>query len=172
MTAAVSTAATVESTAATVESATTAAVESATTTAVESATTAMEAIATVKPAAITATMESAAVSAPVAVAAMTVVSAVTVISAAIVATAAVESAAIVTAVVPGAGADEDAVDKVIRSVVAVGRAGVRIVVVVTVNAGWCGADGTVDGAYPDAHGNLSMGAGRDEKQNSQQCNIF
>jgi hypothetical protein len=77
----------------------------------------------------------------------------------------VEAVAIV-AVVPGAGADEDAAGEVIRSVVAVWSAGVRIVAVVAVSADWRRADGTVYGTYSNAHPNLRVGAARSKKQNS------
>ena len=69
----------------------------------------------------------------------------------------VETAAIV-AVEPGAGSDEDSSDEVVRPVVAVRSAGVRIVTVVTVGAGGCRANGAVDGAYSNGHANLGVGA--------------
>jgi hypothetical protein len=74
---------------------------------------------------------------PAAIAATTVV---TVSAAAIISTATVAiSAAIVAtsvAVEPGAGADEDAADEIIRSIEAVGGAGVRIIAVVAIGADW------------------------------------
>jgi len=92
--------------------------------------------------------------------------------AAVVAAAAVEAATIVAAVEPRAGADEDASNEVVRAVVAVRSAGVRIVAVVTVSAGRSRADGAVNRAYADADANLRVGVARSKKQNSQQCNIF
>ena len=75
---------------------------------------------------------------------------------------------------PGAGADEDATDEVVRPVVTVGSAGVRIVAVVTVSANRRGANGTVYGTDSDtnAEPNLRVGAARGKKQYSHQSNIF
>ena len=103
-----------------------------------------------------------------------VVTAVSVVAVAIVAATTVEAATIVTTAVvatvePGAGADEDAADEVVRAIVAVWSACVRIVAVVTVGADRRRA---VDGAHSNGHANLGVGAARGEKQNSQQCNIF
>jgi len=98
-----------------------------------------------------------------------VVAAMSIITVAVIAATTVEAAAIVTAVEPRAGADEDPADEIVRAVVTVWCAGVRIVAVVTVGAGRCSA---VNGAYSDADANLGVGAGSGEKQNSQQCNIF
>src|SRR5262249_21853706 len=59
------------------------------------------------------------------------------------------------AVIPGAGADEDAVHEVTRAVVAVGGAGVRIVAVIAIGTDWSGThDG---GANGDADTDLRMG---------------
>jgi hypothetical protein len=114
------------------------------------------------------------VAASVPVDAMSVVSSPAIISttavistAAIICTATVEATAIVAAVVPRAGADEDAADEVIRPIVAVGGASVRIVTVVTVGTNRSGADGAVNGAYPDAYANLRLGSTSGKKQNSQ-----
>ena len=140
-------------------------------TTVEPATAAVETIAAVK-AAITAaetfpTAESAITATETFVA---VVAAASVEAMAVIAATTVEAAAIVAAVEPWAGADEDAADEVVRAIVAVGRAGVRIVAVVTVGADRRGA---VNWAYADADANLRVGAARrGEKQNSQQCTIF
>jgi hypothetical protein len=75
--------------------------------------------------------------------AMTVIPAASVISPIIVAISATVAAIIVAmaiiAVVPGAGADEDATYKPVRAVVSVGSAGVRIIIVVAVGADWRGA---------------------------------
>jgi hypothetical protein len=88
------------------------------------------------------------------------------------ATSVVPAAAIVAAVEPGAGADEDAAGEVVRAVEAVWSAGVRIVAVVTVGAGWRWANRAVHGTYSNPDTNLSVGIARGKKQNSQQCNIF
>src|SRR5580704_4537161 len=110
--------------------------------------------------------------APVAVAAvaiiatMFVVAATSVVAVAVVTASTVEAAAVVAAVVPGAGADEDATDEVVRPVVAVRSAGVRIVAVVTISAGGCRPDGAIHGTYSDAHGKLCVGVSRGKKQNS------
>lgn len=75
----------------------------------------------------------------------------------------------VPAVEPGAGTNEDAVHEVVRAVVAVGRAGVRIVAVVAISAdrGWTDGNGASD-ANTDADANLGMGAACcGEEQNSQ-----
>src|ERR1700746_49796 len=92
--------------------------------------------------------------------------------AAVVATATVEAATIVAAVEPRAGTDEDASDEVVRAVVAVRSAGVRIVAVVAVSAGRSRADGAVNRAYADADRNLGVGFARGKNQTPQQCNIF
>jgi len=138
------------------------AVEPATTAAVESIT-----------AVIAAADEAAGIASPVAVVRVSVIPAVSVVpTASVVAATTVKASAIVAAVEPGAGADEDAADEVIRAVEAVWSAGVRIVAVVTVGAGWRWTDGTVHGTYSNPHANLSVGITRGKKQNSQQCNIF
>jgi hypothetical protein len=103
---------------------------------------------------------------------MAVKTATSIVAVAVIAATTVEAAAVVTAVEPWAGADEDAADEVVRSVIAVGSASIGIVAVVTVGAGRGGADGTVNRAYPNAETNLRVGAARGKKQNSQQCNIF
>jgi len=103
---------------------------------------------------------------------MAVKTATSIVAVAVIAATTVEAAAVVTAVEPWAGADEDAADEVVRSVIAVGSASIGIVAVVTVGAGRGGADGTVNRAYPDTETNLRVGAARGKKQNSQQSNIF
>jgi len=97
---------------------------------------------------------------------MAVEPATSIITATIIAATTVESAAVVAAVKPGASADEDTAGEVVRAVVAIGRASVRIVTVVTVGADWGGADGAVHGAYPDAHAELRLGGTSGQKQNS------
>ena len=154
-------------------------------TTVEPASTAsVEAVAAMESAVITAAVETAAVAAtdeavgfstPVAVTAVSIVGAMPVIAMSVVA-AAIKSATVeamaIEAVEPGAGADEDAAGEVIRSVVAVRSASVRIVAVVTVSADWRRADGAVHGTYSNGHANLCVGASRSKKQNSQQSSIF
>ena len=151
-------------------------------TAVEPATTTtVEAVAAMESAVITAAMETAAVAAtdeavgfstPVAVTAVSIVGAMPVIAMSVVA-AAIKSATVeAMPMEPGAGADEDAAGEVVRSVVTVRSASVRIVAVVTVSADWRRADGAVHGTYSNGHANLCVGASRSKKQNSQQSSIF
>jgi hypothetical protein len=149
----------------TVESATAATMESTATAAVESS-------AAVKATMVTATDKASGIAAPVAVIAASVVAAVSIVTVAVVTAAAVEAVAIVAAVEPRTGADEDAADEVVRPVVAVRSAGVRIVAVVTISAGGCRPDGAVHGTYSDAHGKLCVSVSRGKKQDSQQSNIF
>ena len=139
------------------------------------ATAAMESTTAVE-APITATDEAVRVSAAIAV--VPIVTAVAVVTAAAVVAmavipATVEAVAIVAAVEPRASADEDAADEVVRPVIAIRGAGVRIIAVVTVGANRRWADGAVDGTYSNGHANLRVSAARGgKKQNSQQCNIF
>jgi hypothetical protein len=144
----------------------------ASTTVEPAATASVEAIAAVESAAVAATDEAVGFSTPVAVTAVAIIAAMPVIAMSVVAaaiiSATVEAVAIV-AVEPGAGADEDATDEVIRPVVAVWSASVRIVAVVTVSADWRGA---VHGTYSNGHANLRVGASRGKKQNSKQSSIF
>src|SRR6202035_1241833 len=117
------------------------------------------------------TDEAVRVAAPVAVIAASIVATVAVIATvSIVAATAVVTVAVVTAatveavaiapVEPRTGADEDAAAEVVRPVVAVGSAGVRIVAVVTIGAGRCWPDGAVHGTYSNTHGNLRVGVSR------------
>ena len=135
-------------------------------TAVEpAATAAMEAIASVEAAAVATTMPAAVTITTTTVIAAATIVAMPVVAASIIA-ATVETAAVV-AVIPRTSADEDSAGEVVRSVVAVGRAGVRIVAVVTVGADRRWANGAVNGAYADANANLGVGAARcGKKQNS------
>jgi hypothetical protein len=111
--------------------------------------------------------EAVGVATPVAmIATMSVVAVTSVVTVAVVTATTVEAAAIVTAVVPGAGADENAAGEVVRPVVAVWSTGVRIVAVITISAGRCWPDGAVHGTYSDAHGKLCVGVSRGKKQNS------
>lgn len=64
------------------------------------------------------------------------------------------------AVIPGAGTDEDAAYKVVRAIVAVGGASVRIITKVAIRADRRRSDGDADGAYSNADSNLGMRAGR------------
>ena len=135
-----------------------------------SATAAMEAIASVEATAVATT----AVPAVVTIATMTVKAAVTIVAATAIVSASIIAttveAATVVAVEPGARADEDAADEVVRSVVAVWSAGVRIVAVITIGADRRWSD---DGTYPYSQANLRVSAARcGKKQNSQQSNIF
>ena len=156
----------------------------ASTTVEPATTTTVETVAAMESAVITAAMETAAVAAtdeavgfstPVAVTAVSIV-AITSVEAVTVVAAAIKSATVeampIEAMEPGAGADEDTAGEVIRSVVAVRSAGVRIVAVVTVSADWRRADGAVHGTYSNGHANLCVGASRSKKQNSQQSSIF
>jgi hypothetical protein len=85
----------------------------------------------------------------------------------IVSTAVAVSATVVAAPVPGAGADEDASSEPVRAVVAVGSAGVRIIVVVAVSADWRGA---IVGGSADTNAEgyaLGVGVGGGEKTNGE-----
>ena len=148
----------------TMESASTAAVESATAAEPSAITTAVEsaAIATVETFMATETAIAATKTFMAVVAAASIVTTVTVVAATIIATT-VEAAAVVP-VIPGAGADEDAANEVVRAIVAVGCAGVRIVAVVTVGADRGSA---VDRAHSDGKANLRVGIARGKKQNSK-----
>jgi hypothetical protein len=82
-------------------------------------------------------------------------------------------AATVVAVKPGAGADKHAAYKVVRPVIAIGRAGIRVVAIITVGAHRrrskaCGVHRT----YSNAHGNLCPRVSCGKEQNAQQCSIF
>ena len=88
-----------------------------------------------------------------------------------VAWAAIETVAVV-AVIPRTGADEHATYKPARTVVAIGRAGVRIIAVVTIGADRRWSNAGVHGTYADTHSNLGVSASRGKKQNPQQCSIF
>jgi hypothetical protein len=121
---------------------------------------AVDSVVTVESIATTEAMIASAV--PTAVAPVAIVAATTVIATAIIA-ATVEAATVVAAAIPRAGADEDAADKIVRPIVAVRSASVRIVAVVTVGTDRRRA---VDGTYSNGHANLGVGAARGEEQNS------
>jgi hypothetical protein len=130
---------------------------------------------TVESAAVTAADEPVGFAAAIAVTTVAIVAtasrvAVPVVTVAII-PATVETAAIV-AVEPGAGSDEDSSDEIVRPVVAVRSAGVRIVTVVTVGADGCRANRAVDRAHSNGQANLGVGTACGKKQNSQQCCIF
>jgi hypothetical protein len=57
------------------------------------------------------------------------------------------------AVIPGACADEDAANKVTRPVIPIGRAGIRIIVIVAIRANRRRSDG-ISGAIAHAHSDL------------------
>ena len=140
---------------------------------------AVEATSTVEPAAsseVTAAVKAA--PAKAAIESTPVISASTVVAATIIA-ASVKAAAIeavsVIAAIPGAGADEDAANKPVRAVVAVGGACVRIVVVIAIGAhrGRAivgGAVSVIDGAAKArTEGDvLGVGIGRGEHANGEQ----
>ena len=139
-----------------------------TSSAMEPATTAVKAFASVEASAFATTAvptATIAMSAVAIVAAAPVKAIMIVESAAIIATT-IEAVTVVAAVIPGASADEDAAEKVVRAVVAIWSASVRIVAVVTVGADWRWADGAVHGTYSNRHADLRVGAARCEKQNS------
>jgi len=120
------------------------------------------AVAAVEVAAAIAAIESASISAAAVVAIST-----TVITATIEAAPVAVPMIAVVAVIPGTGADEDAAYKPVRAVVAVGGAGVWVVVVVAV-----GADGSrpvIHGtSYTDAKGDaLGVRGRRREERNSE-----
>jgi hypothetical protein len=127
------------------------------------ATAAVEAIATVEAAAITTADEAVWFTTSVAVAAASIIAAVSVVAAAAVVTATTVEAMAKAAAEPGAGADEDATGEVVRPVVAVWSAGVRIVTVVTVGASRRGADRAVHGTHSNAHPNLGVSISRGKK---------
>jgi hypothetical protein len=149
----------------------TAAVAASTT--VESATAAIGATATT---AIAATCVRMSVAAMVSIA-VTVVTAATTVVVSAAPTAAVVAVTIIAVApapaVPGADANKHAVHEPIRSVVAIGRAGIRIIVIISIGTdrGWsvhwaADADSNTDA-------NLGVGAPRaEEKQHPQQRDIF
>jgi hypothetical protein len=134
----------------------------------------MEPAATVKPlssveviAAVKVTAARAAIESTSIPAAAVVAIAATVITATIVAAPVAVSMIAVVAAIPRAGADEDAAHEPVRSVIAVGGAGVRIIVVIAI-----GADGSgpvIHGtSYTDAKGDaLGVSAGSREETNTE-----
>ena len=91
-------------------------------------------------------------------------------------TASVESAATVKpatviSVIPGTGADEDAVREPVRAIVAVRRACVGIVIIVSIGA--CGRSADVSWAKSDANADLRLGLDqRKRHQYTEQEKIF
>lgn len=76
------------------------------------------------------------------------------------------------AVIPGTSADEDAAHEVVRAIVAVGSAGVRIITVVAIGTDRCWSNGDADGTYSNANSDLGLRASRSEKQNCKEGKIF
>src|SRR5713226_6970792 len=121
------------------------------------------AVAAVEVSAAIAAIESASVSAATVVA----IAAAAIIPAAAVAISAAVVAVSVIAVIPGAGSDEDAAGEPIRSVESVGRAGVRVIVVVAISANWRWAV-ISGGANSDAEGDaLGLRVRSGEETNSE-----
>jgi hypothetical protein len=80
------------------------------------------------------------------------------------------SVTIVMSVVPRADADENSVDEVIGAVIAIRRAGVRGIVIVTIGAsGW---RTVVAGTDTDGDMNLRVGRSCGQHENSKQSQIF
>ncbi len=83
-------------------------------------------------------------------------------------------AATAPAVIPGACADKHAADEPVWPIVAVWRAGVRVIAVVTIIADRGGADPGVHRAdsYSNSHANLRLRVARAHQKNSQQNHVF
>src|SRR5258707_2502983 len=125
--------------------------------------TATVAVAAVEVSAAIAAIESACVSAATVVA----VAAAAIIPVATVTTVAAAVVAASVGVIPGAGSDEDAAGEPIRSVESVGRASVRIIVVVAISANWRWAV-IGRGANSDAEGDaLGLRVRSGEETNSE-----
>jgi len=77
------------------------------------------------------------------------------------------STASVVVVVPRAGADEDAADKVVRAVEAIRRTFVGVIIIVSVGANGSYADVAVARADTNANGNLSMGIACGKQEDAQ-----
>jgi hypothetical protein len=75
------------------------------------------------------------------------------------------STAAVVAVVPRAGADKDAADKVVRTVVAVRRTRIWVIAVVAVSANRSGS--YISGTNSNANGDLSVGVTCRKHQNAE-----
>jgi hypothetical protein len=109
-----------------------------------------------------------AIVAPVGAVATTVKAVVGITSAVIASVVAVSTAAII-AVVPRAGTDKDAADKIVGTIEAIRRAFVRVGVVVSVgtNGSYADVARTVAWADSDAHRNLSMGVTCSKHENTE-----
>jgi hypothetical protein len=89
-----------------------------------------------------------------------------------VAWASIEAVAIV-AVIPRAGTDEHSTREPARPIIAIRRASVRIVSVVTVGTNGGGSYARRDRTHSNADRNLGVSVSRNsKKQHSQQCSIF
>lgn len=95
-----------------------------------------------------------------------------VVAVAVVTAATIKTSAVISAVIPGTRADEDAAGEVARPVVAVRGTGVRIITIVTVSADGGRANRSVDRPYSNGEADLRVGAARGKKQNSEQSCIF
>ena len=73
---------------------------------------------------------------------------------------------------PGAGSEEYAIHKVIRAVVPIRCASVRIVAVVPISANRSCSDPYAYGTNADSYRNLSVSLARRKNQNCQKCKIF
>jgi hypothetical protein len=79
----------------------------------------------------------------------------------------------VVAVIPRARADENAPREPARSVIAIRRASVRIVAIISVRTNRCRSNTGNDWPNTKANGDLCLGAASQcKKQNSQKCDIF
>jgi hypothetical protein len=79
-----------------------------------------------------------------------------------------------TPVIPGADADEEAAAKPAGTVIAIRRAGIRVIVVIAPLAIWRAVIAVISGSNhrgADAHSNTDLGARRDrsERKNYKQC---
>jgi hypothetical protein len=85
-----------------------------------------------------------------------------------------EARATIEAVIPRSGADKDSAHEVIRAVIAVGRASIRVIAIIPVSANRSGANTCVDRANTDADADthLSLRVCSGKKQNPKQCKIL
>ena len=86
--------------------------------------------------------------------------------------AAIEAAPVKAVIPPRSGADEDAAYEPIRAVIAIGRAGIRVIAIIPVGASRSGADTCVNRANADADAHLSLCIAGGKKQYREQRNIF
>lgn len=87
----------------------------------------------------------------------TVVAAAPIPSATIMAVSIIAATVVAIAAIPGTGPDEEATNKVIRSVIAIGRASVGVITVIPVSANRRGADSNANWTDSDAYRNLGFG---------------